>query len=89
MMLQIKDLNKGTFGFVQLAVDVTNGLNYAIKFIERGERVCMMDSIQIDITRPMSMAGHICILCRSQNMWSGKSSITNVSYTRTLLSCER
>lgn len=37
--VQVKDLNKGTFGFVQLAVDVTNGLNYAIKFIERGERV--------------------------------------------------
>lgn len=37
--LQIKDLNKGTFGFVQLAVDITNGLNYAIKFIERGDRV--------------------------------------------------
>ncbi|KAK9816381.1 hypothetical protein WJX74_001337, partial [Apatococcus lobatus] len=36
---KIKDLNKGTFGFVQLAVDVTNGLNYAIKFIERGDRI--------------------------------------------------
>lgn len=39
VLVQIKDLNKGTFGFVQLAVDITNGLNYAIKFIERGDRV--------------------------------------------------
>lgn len=37
---QIKDLNSGTFGFVQLALDRTTGRNVAIKFIERGDKVC-------------------------------------------------
>lgn len=37
--LQIKDLNSGTFGFVQLALDRTTGRNVAIKFIERGDKV--------------------------------------------------
>ena len=37
--VQIKDLNSGTFGFVQLALDKTTGRNVAIKFIERGDKV--------------------------------------------------
>ncbi len=37
--MQIKDLNSGTFGFVQLALDRTTGRNVAIKFIERGDKV--------------------------------------------------
>lgn len=37
--VQIKDLNSGTFGFVQLALDRTTGRNVAIKFIERGDKV--------------------------------------------------
>ena len=37
--LQVKDLNSGTFGFVQLALDRTTGRNVAIKFIERGDKV--------------------------------------------------
>lgn len=37
--LQIKDLNKGTFGFVQLAYDTQTNLRVAIKFIERGDKV--------------------------------------------------
>ncbi|KAL4425749.1 hypothetical protein ABPG75_009765 [Micractinium tetrahymenae] len=36
---KIKDLNSGTFGFVQLALDRTTGRNVAIKFIERGDKV--------------------------------------------------
>ncbi len=36
---QIKDLNSGTFGFVQLCKDKTTGELTAIKFIERGEKV--------------------------------------------------
>lgn len=36
--LQIKDLNSGTFGFVQLALDRTTGRQCAIKFIERGDK---------------------------------------------------
>ena len=42
LLLQIKDLNKGTFGFVQLAVDVQTGQRFAIKFIERGDKVYLI-----------------------------------------------
>jgi len=37
--MQLKDLNSGTFGFVQLALDKTTGRQVAIKFIERGDKV--------------------------------------------------
>lgn len=40
LFLQIKDLNSGTFGFVQLCKDKTTQELVAIKFIERGEKVC-------------------------------------------------
>ncbi len=33
--VQIKDLNSGTFGFVQLARDKQTGETWAVKFIER------------------------------------------------------
>lgn len=36
---KIKDLNSGTFGFVQLCKDKRTGEVLAIKFIERGEKV--------------------------------------------------
>lgn len=36
---KVKDLNSGTFGFVQLCKDKTTGELTAIKFIERGEKV--------------------------------------------------
>ena len=35
----VSKLNSGTFGFVRLAVDVTNGKQCAIKFLDRGEKV--------------------------------------------------
>ena len=38
MSVQVADLNRGAFGFVQLAKDVTTGEQVAIKFIERGEK---------------------------------------------------
>lgn len=38
-VLQIKDLNSGTFGFVQLARDKQTGELIACKFIERGDKV--------------------------------------------------
>lgn len=38
--LQIRDLNRGTFGFVQLALDTQTDTQVAIKFIERGEKAC-------------------------------------------------
>lgn len=36
---QLKSLNRGTFGFVQLAHDVQNDRLVAIKFLERGDKV--------------------------------------------------
>ena len=44
--MQIRDLNKGTFGFVQLAQDVTTGVRVAIKFIERGDKVQILEMVQ-------------------------------------------
>lgn len=37
--MQIRDLNSGTFGFVELALDKVTGQQVAIKFIERGDKV--------------------------------------------------
>ena len=38
-LTQIRDLNSGTFGFVELALDKTTGQQVAVKFIERGDKV--------------------------------------------------
>ena len=35
----MRDLNSGTFGFVELAMDKSTGQQVAIKFIERGDKV--------------------------------------------------
>ena len=48
-MAQIRDLNRGTFGFVQLALDTQTGTQVAIKFIERGEKVLRFRSYQPNI----------------------------------------
>lgn len=37
---QVKDLGRGTFGVVQLAQDKATGEVVALKFIERGNKVC-------------------------------------------------
>lgn len=37
--MQVRDLNSGTFGFVELALDKITGQQVAIKFIERGDKV--------------------------------------------------
>jgi hypothetical protein len=39
--MQVRDLNSGTFGFVQLARDKQTGELIACKFIERGDKVCL------------------------------------------------
>lgn len=39
VFVQVKDLNSGTFGFVQLCKDKTTNELVAIKFIERGDKV--------------------------------------------------
>ena len=53
-MSQIRDLDKGTFGFVQLAVDLTSGEQVAIKFIERSQEV-----------GPGHMKARLTIVCKS------------------------
>lgn len=39
LKVQVKDVNAGTFGFVQLAEDIRTGEEVAVKFMERGEGV--------------------------------------------------
>lgn len=39
LLPQIRDLNRGAFGFVVLALDKTTGEQVALKFIERGPEV--------------------------------------------------
>lgn len=54
LYLQIRDLNSGTFGFVQLAKDKQTGELIACKFIERGEKVGMglNDGFQLRFAGP-------------------------------------
>jgi serine/threonine protein kinase len=53
---KVRDLNSGTFGFVELAMDKTTGQQVAIKFIERGDKVraCMEDAAQQDAAKQPS-----------------------------------
>lgn len=51
--MQVKDLNSGTFGFVQLALDRTTGRQVAIKFIERGDKVRQHDTHHTSTARPI------------------------------------
>ena len=41
LSVQVADLNRGAFGFVQLAKDLETGEQVAIKFIERGDKASM------------------------------------------------
>ena len=77
MFVQVADLNRGAFGFVQLAKDVTTGEQVAIKFIERGEKARQQSHVTRDHTplkrRPWQDSGlqcldrwreyHTCMLC--------------------------
>lgn len=59
--VQIRDVNSGTFGFVELALDKSTGQQVAIKFIDRGEKVRLADAHQsawptLDQTRPLTYA---------------------------------
>ena len=42
-VMQVKDLNAGTFGFVQLARDIRTQEEVAVKFIERGDAVRLLN----------------------------------------------
>ena len=56
-MLQIRDLNAGTFGFVELALDKSTGQQVAIKFIERGDKVGSRKSLQRLIHQNQARSG--------------------------------
>ena len=38
---KLKDINSGSYGFVQLCQDSRNNEQVAVKFIERGEKVLL------------------------------------------------
>lgn len=44
VLVQIRDINSGSFGFVELAKDVVTGERVAIKHIERGPKVKLLGS---------------------------------------------
>lgn len=48
---KIKDINSGSYGFVQLCQDNRTGEQVAIKFIERGEKVILCRSAACDRKR--------------------------------------
>lgn len=52
--VQIKDLNSGTFGFVELALDKLTGQQVAIKFIERGEKARTASPVDVDVETPLT-----------------------------------
>lgn len=67
LFLQIRDLNSGTFGFVQLARDKQTGELIACKFIERGDKVRYMiisDSLSM-ITLRLSDVRHAVVVWSS------------------------
>ena len=51
--VQVADLNRGAFGFVQLAKDVTTGEQVAIKFIERGDKARQQSRENLLMERPL------------------------------------
>ena len=60
--MQIKDLNSGTFGFVQLCRNKVTKETVAIKFIERGEKV---SDLHDSFIKPLF--SDTCSECRSQS----------------------
>ena len=79
--VQVADLNRGAFGFVQLAKDVTTGEQVAIKFIERGDKARWQSHENLLMERPLqycSMAQiditalslDFCLLCGCQALSS-------------------
>ncbi len=58
-LLQIRDLNAGTFGFVELALDKSTGQQVAIKFIERGDKVCVVEWLVLNSCRASSSYAYL------------------------------
>lgn len=48
---QLEDLNRGTFGFVQLAYDRVSRQQVAIKIIERGDKVYRSNSAALTFAK--------------------------------------
>jgi serine/threonine protein kinase len=68
---QIKDLNSGTFGFVQLALDRTTGRNVAIKFIERGDKVFAASGVGVCSLWPVCWVVYVLVMPRSLSVTLG------------------
>lgn len=66
-MLQIRDLNSGTFGFVELALDKTTGQQVAVKFIERGDKVLSVLLPGHGLLCLGTLVGRYSAPCRSQH----------------------
>ena len=47
MCPQIKDIGSGNFGVAKLMRDKTTGELVAVKFIERGEKVCLLVRLRV------------------------------------------
>ena len=61
---QIRDLNSGTFGFVELALDKTTGQQVAIKFIERGDKVRTLDKSKLMVASDSTHPSPLNVLAR-------------------------
>ena len=52
---KIKDINSGSYGFVQLCQDTRTNEQVAVKFIERGEKVSFIDSPTASLLPPQAV----------------------------------
>lgn len=97
---KIKDINSGSYGFVQLCQDTRTNEQVAVKFIERGEKVNIyavyigvsIRALQLPMFWICSVivkpAQH-CLLCRSQSMLRGNYSTIIGFYIPTSYSSRR
>lgn len=72
--LQIRDLNAGTFGFVELALDKSTGQQVAIKFTERGDKVCLLECCVHLAQHTRCQLLLLFSLCKHPSFWMWPSS---------------
>ncbi|CAL8468575.1 g8115 [Coccomyxa elongata] len=61
---KIRNLNKGSYGFVQLAYDKVTGMEVAIKFLQRGERLASVYVEREIVNHSSLLHPHIAFLTR-------------------------
>lgn len=67
---KIKDINSGSYGFVQLCQDTRTNEQVAVKFIERGEKVTI-HAVFIDVSiRTLPVADVLDLHCTSPSQLS-------------------